>query len=107
MKKLKILAKTYDLKNADTEEMSMQFHDDEQELMVFGLHKTFQNEIWLNTDIGDQQRLITLTHECLHAILSQLGYDDINTDEMFVTGVSTALTQLLLDNPKLTKMYLK
>lgn len=40
----------------------------------------------------------TIMHEILHYILNLLAYDELNKDEKFVTQISLALTQVLMDN---------
>lgn len=107
MKKLKILAKTYDVKKGNTKKLAKEYGVEDDKFCLFGFHSTFRNEIWLNQDVGDQELRVTLMHECIHSILGQLGYIELDSNEIFINGFSTALVQLLIDNPKLLEMYRK
>lgn len=106
MKKLKILAKTYDLEFLNSKKMSLKY-DGTEDNFINGMISEENSEISIDIDLQVQDKRITIMHEVTHAILNQLGYFELTDNETFVTGISNAITQTLVDNPNLTKLFMK
>ena len=49
---------------------------------------------------------VTLLHEITHGLLYNIGEHELRNNEAFVDRFSTALYQLMRDNPDLCKMFL-
>jgi hypothetical protein len=59
--------------------------------------------IAIEKGISEDNQLITLFHEGIHGILSQLGYD--NQDEQMISALAVKLVELLKDNPVLVDCF--
>ena len=63
-------------------------------------------------DAGGSKRknksiLISLIHETLHGIDTTTGYCLFDDNETALVGIAEGLAQVLLENPKLVKLFLK
>lgn len=65
-----------------------------------------QQTIVLSKTQMPEYKELTLLHEIVHGILYNLGEQELRVNEPFVCRFSTALYQLMRDNPDLCKMFL-
>jgi len=61
-------------------------------------------EIYLDKDLGPQQRWVTEWHEVVHLILTQTGYTEDEHREDLVDALAHGIVQVLRDNPKLREV---
>lgn len=58
-------------------------------------------EIWVNSDLMDDTKNLTMWHEAVHALLCAIGEPELSSNEGFVERLSRALFQtatLRIDN---------
>ena len=103
--KIKILAKEYDVQLVNDKELQKVINT--EEVGYAGLCLESESKIYINNTFDTQEQRLTLVHEILHAVYSQYGDDDLNNNEEHINRLSTAITQILLDNPTLTQMFLE
>ena len=65
-----------------------------------------QQTIVLSKDLMPEYKELTLVHEIVHGVLLNIGGRELLCNEPFVERISTALYQLMRDNPDLCKMFL-
>ena len=61
----------------------------------WGEHDPNGNIIRIKKDLNEEQKEQAYYHEMIHAILTNLSYDKLNTDEEFVDRFAKALHQIL------------
>ena len=61
----------------------------------WGEYDPSKNVIRIKKDINKDQQEQTYLHEIVHCALCNLGYDNLNNDEVFVDTFSKALHQIL------------
>ena len=61
--------------------------------------------IKLDKNMPKSRKGETLVHEIIHAIYHEYGLEDTDKEERIVSVLSTGLYQVLVDNPKLKKIF--
>lgn len=61
----------------------------------WGEHDPVKNTIKILKSLNEQQKEQTFYHEVLHVILYNLGYEELDNDEIFIDRISKALHQIL------------
>jgi Zn-dependent peptidase ImmA (M78 family) len=107
--KVKIGVTEYDLKLISDKEMKASFSDandsDAENTFVGGLISLAQNTIRINKDLPLQTRIQSFFHECVHAMLDEIGESELFQDEDFVDAFSKQIYGLFTAN-KLDKVLL-
>lgn len=68
--------------------------DESSDGIVEGLIEYSKAKIYLRKDMPKRLKGPVLYHEIVHGILIQLGYSELNEDEVFVQQMSNALYQM-------------
>ena len=107
--KVKIGVTEYDLKLISDQEITTIFSDanddDVENAFVGGLVSLAQNTIRINKDLPLQTRVQSFFHECVHAMLDEIGESELFQDEDFVDAFSKQIYGLFTAN-KLDKVLL-
>lgn len=61
----------------------------------------FENTIFLCSTLNKDKKEVTLLHEILHAIFSQLGFDEEHDNEHLINSLANSVYQVLMDNKDL------
>nr|DAK99896.1 MAG TPA: IrrE N-terminal-like domain [Caudoviricetes sp.]DAM53927.1 MAG TPA: IrrE N-terminal-like domain [Caudoviricetes sp.] len=89
MDKIKILGQTYNIIEKDMK----------NEEVIFGEIEYLTNTIIINKEMQEEKKKITLLHEVLHAIFSQLRLDEkINESENLISSLAESLYMFLNEN---------
>lgn len=107
--KVKIGVTKYDLKLISDQEITAIFSDankeDVENTFIGGLVSLEQNTIRINKDLPLQTRVQSFFHECVHAMLDEIGESELFQDEDFVDAFSKQIYGLFTAN-KLDKVLL-
>ena len=106
--KVKIGVTEYDLKLISDQEIMTIFsdaNDDDENTFVGGLVSLAKNTIRINKDFPLQTRVQSFFHECVHAMLDEIGESELFQDEDFVDAFSKQIYGLFTAN-KLDKILL-
>lgn len=107
--KVKIGVTEYDLKLVSDQEIKASFADandgDAENAFVAGLVNLAHNTIRINKDLPLQTRVQSFFHECVHAMLDEIGESELFQDEDFVDAFSKQIYGLFTAN-KLDKVLL-
>lgn len=107
--KVKIGVTEYDLKLISDQEITAIFseanEEDVENSFVGGLVSLAQNTIRINKDFPLQTRVQSFFHECVHAMLDEIGESELFQDEDFVDAFSKQIYGLFTAN-KLDKILL-
>ena len=107
--KVKIGVTEYDLKLVSDQEIKNSFADandgDAENTLVAGLVNLAHNTIRINKDLPFQTRVQGFFHECVHAMLDEIGESELFQDEDFVDAFSKQIYGLFTAN-KLDKVLL-
>lgn len=60
----------------------------------WGEHDPIKNIIKIKKSLNQEQQEVVFLHEILHAVLSNLGYEKLNEDEVLVDTMAKALHQI-------------
>lgn len=66
--------------------------------LLVGQIDYFQQEILIIEGLSEEMFRVTLLHEILHGIFSQLGFDGEEENEHLIQSLATALFQVLSQN---------
>lgn len=89
MREVKIFGETYEV-------IEQEIIDNVVEKI--GLIDHMQNKIYIKKSLSEDKKKVTLIHEILHGILSQLGFDDEHDNEHLIDSLSTAIYQVFKSN---------
>lgn len=89
MREVKIFGETYEV-------IEQEIIDNMVEKI--GLIDHMQNKIYIKKSLSEDKKKVTLIHEILHGILSQLGFDDEHDNEHLIDSLSTAIYQVFKSN---------
>lgn len=86
--------------------LNLTFQIAEKDVIEFGSTLVGQidhikQEISLLKHMKEERKKKVLIHEILHSVLEQLGFQEEHQDEQLINCLSTAIFQLMLDNPEL------
>ena len=84
-KSFKIFGETYKIKEL------IRVHKDNR----WGEHQPTGNVIKIKKTLNQEQKEQTYLHEVVHCILSNLSYEELNENEVFVDQFAKALHQIL------------
>lgn len=84
-KQFQIFGETYKIKQL------VRVHKDDR----WGEHEPTGNIIKIKKTLNQDQKEQAYFHEMIHCILTNLSYNDLNEDEVFVDRVAKALHQIL------------
>ena len=89
MREVKIFGETYEV-------IEQEIIDNMVEKI--GLIDHMQNKIYIKKSISEDKKKVTLIHEILHGVLSQLGFDEEHDNEHLIDSLATALYQVFKSN---------
>ena len=89
MREVKIFGETYEV-------IEQEIIDNMVEKI--GLIDHLQNKIYIKKSISEDKKKVTLIHEILHGVLSQLGFDEEHDNEHLIDSLATALYQVFKSN---------
>lgn len=89
MREVKIFGETYEV-------IEQEIIDNMVEKI--GLIDHMQNKIYIKKSLSEDKKKVTLIHEILHGVLSQLGFDEEHDNEHLIDSLATALYQVFKSN---------
>ena len=89
LKKIKIMATTYDVEEVD---------QIDKYTRLLGQIQYVEQKIMIDKNISEDMKRETLIHEILHGILEKLGYNNINDDEQKVHSIASTMYLVLKEN---------
>lgn len=92
IKNVKILNINYDLEYAQVVS---------EDYSIVGKIDYQEQKIYVRSDLLKDRLKDTILHEIIHGILEQLGYNNFNRDEQFVTAFTASLLRVMQDNGEL------
>jgi hypothetical protein len=100
--KVKIGVTDYELKMDSTANLLEDYMEMTDEtnggMLVGGVMNPMLNTIRINKDYPNQTKKQSFLHECVHALLDELGQDDLFEDESFVDSFSKQLYGFYMNN---------
>ena len=102
--KVKIGVTNYDLNVLTADKIVEAFGEDDVEGTLCGFLDPPYNMIRVNNEIPTQAMIQTFFHECTHAMLWEIGQEELYDDEGFVEAMSKQIFGLIQNN-KLNKIY--
>lgn len=103
--KIKIGVTDYDAKMISSDVMTKMYSDDEDcEVTVGGYMHPMYGVIYLNKELPMQQVKQSFFHECIHAMLDEIGEDELSHNEGLVDALGKQIYGFLKNN-NLEKIY--
>ena len=105
--KVNIGVTEYDIKLVSEEEIKKDFQDaypGSECDVFFGLTDFPENKVKINNAHNKQMKKQTFWHEVTHAMLDEIGMQELNGDEGFVEALSKQIYGVINSN-KLDKIY--
>ena len=97
--KVQIGVTDYDMTLVSNETIALEFEQAEDDVSIVGgfVYPLF-NQIKINKTLPTQGRIQTFLHEATHAMLDEIGQEELYHDEAFVNAMSKQIYGLFKNN---------